>query len=394
MTMKQTIIFIFLLLFASATSGQTIFRIQDETQLLHLPELNDDYFKGADRSIEELIDITNRMPGNSAAYMQLCYKLKREERHEEAVDAIKQAMRANPTNKDLINMAGAILLHNHQYEDLEKICQIALSRDPKLADAYNILGIIAQEKGENAKAVYHFNHALQIKKKKYNAIKFNLANAERSSGNYAVAIELYQKSLKKFMADKNFVSAKNFRFYQPTKAWVYNNIGLTLTMAGEHSNALVEYRKSLKYSKNPARTYNGMACTHYELGQVDSCIKYLNLAIEAAPKYASPYKNLGNVYYEQGKYSKALPLYEKAYAIDKDDEWLLCKIASTHKNLKQYENAIDFFSKAILIDKTDHEAYYQIGLCYHRLEDTAKAQEFFRKAERLGNTSAKGWVRK
>ena len=63
MTMKQTIIFIFLLLFASATSGQTIFRIQDETQLLHLPELNDDYFKGADRSIEELIDITNRMPG-------------------------------------------------------------------------------------------------------------------------------------------------------------------------------------------------------------------------------------------------------------------------------------------------------------------------------------------
>ncbi len=118
------------------------------------------------------------------------------------------------------------------------------------------------------------------------------------------------------------------------------------------------------------------------------------MAIEAAPKYASPYKNLGNVYYEQGKYSKALPLYEKAYALDKDDEWLLCKIASTHKNLKQYENAIDFFSKAILIDKTDHEAYYQIGLCYHRLEDTAKAQEYFRKAERLGNTSAKGWVRK
>lgn len=394
MTMRQTILYIFLLFFVSATSGQTIFRIQDETQLLHLPELNDDYFKGADRSIEELTDITNRMPGNSAAYMQLCYKLKREERHEEAVDAIKQAMRANPTNKDLINMAGAILLHNHQYEDLEKICQIALSRDPKLADAYNILGIIAQEKGENAKAIYHFNHALQIKKKKYNAIKFNLANAERSSGNYDVAIELYQKSLKKFMADKNFVSAKNFRFYQPTKAWVYNNIGLTLTMAGEHSNALVEYRKSLKYSKNPARTYNGMACTHYELGQVDSCIKYLNMAIESAPKYASPYKNLGNVYYEQGKYSKALPLYEKAYALDKDDEWLLCKLASTHKNLKQYENAIDYFSKAILIDKTDHEAYYQIGLCYHRLEDTAKAQEFFRKAERLGNTSAKGWVRK
>lgn len=394
MAMKQTFLYIFLLIFVSATSAQTIFRIQDETQLLHLPELNDDYFKSADASIEELMDITDRMPGNSSAYMQLCYKLKREERHDEAVDAIKQAMRANPTNKDLINMAGAILLHNHQYDDLEKICQIALSRDPKLADAYNILGIIAQEKGENAKAIYHFNHALKIKKKKYNAIKFNLANAERSSKNYEEAIKLYQKSLKKFMADKNFVSAKNFRFYQPSKAWVYNNIGLTLTMAGEHSNALVEYRKSLKYSKNPARTYNGMACTHYELRQVDSCIKYLNLAIETAPKYASPYKNLGNVYYEQGKYSKALPLYEKAYALDKDDEWLLCKIASTHKNLKQYENAIDFFSKAILIDKTDHEAYYQIGLCYHRLEDTAKAQEYFRKAERLGNTSAKGWVRK
>lgn len=394
MTMRQIISYIILLLFASATSAQTIFRIQDETQLLHLPELNDDYFQSSNATIEELQDITGRMPGNVPAYMQLCYKLKREERHEEAVKTIKQAVRANPTNPDLINMAGAILLHNHQYEDLEKICQIALSKKPKLADAYNILGIIAQEKGENAKAIYHFNHALSIKKKKYNAVKFNLANAERSSKNYAEAIKLYQSSLKKFMADKNFVSAKNFRFHQPNMAWIYNNIGLTLTLAGEYDNSLIEYRKSLKYSKNPARTYNGMACTHYELGQLDSCVKYLNMAIEAAPKYASPYKNLGNIYYEQGKYENALALYEKAYALDKDDEWLLCQIASTHKNLKQYETAIDFFTKAIQIDQTDHEAHYQIGLCYHRLEKNDLAQENFRKAERLGSKTAKGWIRK
>lgn len=391
--MKHTILYI-LLLFVSATSAQTIFRIQDETQLLHLPELNDDYFKASDSSIDELYDITTRMPGNSAAFMQLCYKLKREERHDEAVDAIKQAMRANPTNVDLINMAGAILLHNHQYDDLEKICQIALSREPKLADAYNILGIIAQEKGETAKAIYHFNHALKIKRKKYNAIKFNLANAQRSSKNYEEAIELYRSSLKKFMTDKNFVSAKNFRFHQPNKAWIYNNIGLCLTLAGEYERSLTEYRKSLQYSENPARTYNGMACTHYELGQPDSSIKYLNMAIEAAPRYASPYKNLGNVYYEQGKYDKALPLYEKAYALDKNDEWLLCKIASTHKNLKQYETAINFYSKAIQIDQTDHEAYYQIGLCYHRLDNITLAQENFKKAERLGSKTAKGWIRK
>lgn len=392
--MRLIFSYIFILFSVLATSAQTIFRIQDETQLLHLPELNDAYFKASDASIDDLIDITTRMPGNATAYMQLCYKLKREERHEEAVDAIKMAMRANPTNVDLINMAGAILLHNHQYEELEKICQIALSKDPKLADAYNILGIIAQEKGENSKAIYHFNHALTLKKKKYNAIKFNLANAERSSKNYTEAIKLYQNSLKKFMADKNFVSAKNFRFYQPNKAWVFNNIGLTLTLAGEYDNALVEYRKSLKYSENPARTYNGMACTHYELGQPDSSIKYLNMAIEVEPEYASPYKNLGNVYYEQGKYDKALPLYEKAYALDKDDEWLLCKLASTHKNLKQYEDAINFFSKALQIDQTDHEAYYQIGLCYHRLENNTLAQENFRKAEILGSKTAKGWIRK
>jgi len=392
--MRHIIIYTLLLFFVSATSAQTIFRIQDETQLLHLPELNDNYFQATNASIEELTDITTRMPGNASAYMQLCYKLKREGRHDDAVDAIKQAMRANPTNVDLINMAGAILLHNHQYEDLEKICQIALSRDPKLADAYNILGIIAQEKGENAKAIYHFNHALKLKKKKYNAIKFNLANAERSSKNYTEAIDLYQSSLKKFMADKNFVSAKNFRFHQPNKAWIYNNIGLTLTLAGEYDNSLAEYRKSLKYSKNPARTYNGMACTHYELGQLDSCIRYLNMAIEVAPRYASPYKNLGNVYYEQGKYDKALSFYEKAYNLDKDDEWLLCKLASTLKNLKRYEEAISYFSKATLIDKTDHEAYYQIGLCYHRLENKELAQENFKKAERLGSKSAKGWIRK
>ena len=392
--MKQLFSYIFILLFVSSVSAQTIFRIQDETQLLHLPELSDEYFQSTNASIDELYDITNRMPGNAPAYMQLCYKLKQEERHDDAVDAIKQAMKYNPTNTDLINMAGAILLHNHQYDDLEKICQVAVSKDPKLADAYNILGIISQEKGENAKAIYHFNHALKIKKKKYNAIKFNLANAERSSKNYNEAIKLYQNSLKRFMADKNFVSAKNFRFHQPNKAWIYNNIGLTLTLAGEYESSLAEYRKSLQYSNNPARTYNGMACTHYELGQPDSSIKYLNMAIEAAPKYASPYKNLGNVYYEQGKYDKALPLYEKAYALDKDDEWLLCKLGLTHKNLKQYDIAIDYFTKATAIDKTDHEAYYQIGLCYHRLEKKELAQENFKKAERLGSTTAKGWVRK
>ncbi|MCQ2200416.1 MAG: tetratricopeptide repeat protein [Paludibacteraceae bacterium] len=394
--MGRLVLFIMTSLFASLTFAKstTVFYMQDETQLIHLPLIDEKFFGTDNRTVEELESAISSNPNETKAYIRLCYLLKEKGEHDLANEYAKRGIESNMNDKNLLNIAGAVLIHSHETEELYNICLKAVATNPKNADAYNLLGVIAHQNGNSLGAITHFQRALALKKRRYNWINFNLANAYRAAERYDDAAELYRKSAKKFLADKNFVSCNNFHFRKPNMVWVNNNIGLTYTMKGDYTEANKAYREALSIKNSSSRVYNGMACTYYEMGEMDSCLVLLDKAIKANPRYASPYKNLGNINYEKGNFSKALEYFNKAYELDSTDEWLISKIACCHKNMKDYEKAIGYFNKAIGINHTNGENHYQKGLCYHRLGDTDKANESFNTALKLGYEQARGWIRK
>ena len=298
--MGRLVLFIMTSLFASLTFAKstTVFYMQDETQLIHLPLIDEKFFGTDNRTVEELESAITSNPNETKAYIRLCYLLKEKGEHDLANEYAKRGIESNMNDKNLLNIAGAVLIHSHETEELYNICLKAVATNPKNADAYNLLGVIAHQNGNSLGAITHFQRALALKKRRYNWINFNLANAYRAAERYDDAAELYRKSAKKFLADKNFVSCNNFHFRKPNMVWVNNNVGLTYTMKGDYAKAMKAYREALLTTKGgSSRVYNGMACTFYEMGEMDSCLVLLDKAIKANPRYASPYKNLGNINY-------------------------------------------------------------------------------------------------
>ncbi|MCX7680206.1 MAG: tetratricopeptide repeat protein, partial [Spirochaetes bacterium] len=64
---------------------------------------------------------------------------------------------------------------------------------------------------------------------------------------------------------------------------------------------------------------NGLGMLHGKHGMLDMAFTYLKKAIEKYPNRAPAYVNLGNIYFLKNEYEKALPLYEKAVALNPEN---------------------------------------------------------------------------
>lgn len=382
-----------LLAILSFAKSNSEYFLQDEAQLVNLPQIDDNFFSSDSRSVEELKQAVSKNPKDANSIIKLCYQLKKIGKHSQANEYAVQGIENNIENNTLLNIAGAALIHTHETDKLYEICLKAIAKNPKNADAYNLMGIIAHKTGNPYAAVKHFEKALSIKKKKYNCIKFNLANSYRALEKYDEAVELYQKASKKKFGKNDFVSIRNFHFRKPSMLWINNNIGLTYTMKGDYSNAMKAYREALRIKNNSSRVFNGMACTYFEMGLMDSCEIMLNKAIVNNPKFSAPYKNLGNLYYERGKEKVALEYFDKAYKLDNTDEWLIIRTGCCYKKMNQWKKAIEVFDEALRINQFNGETHFLKGVCYYLSGDIKNANEAFNLALKNGYEQARGWIR-
>ena len=63
------------------------------------------------------------------------------------------------------------------------------------------------------------------------------------------------------------------------------------------------------------------------------------------------------------EFTKALPLYEKAHAIDPDDAELNLKLGLCHLNSRYHYQSLPYFQKVLALDPSTPRIHFLLGLC-------------------------------
>jgi tetratricopeptide (TPR) repeat protein len=115
----------------------------------------------------------------------------------------------------------------------------------------------------------------------------------------------------------------------PDKGVIFNNMGLSYSMAGKHEKAIAAFKRALETKYEQSKLFNNLGLALFRAGRYQDALE----ALQKGGDEAQAYNNLGSMYLGQGTYGKAIECFEKALVLrpafyDKANENLRkCRIA-------------------------------------------------------------------
>ena len=258
----------------------------------------------------------------------------------------------NSQSANLASLANSAL---RDITDLERRIQQAQSPQTRLQSAKAL-----RAQGELAASGYDFH---QLKESQYKETAYeNLGNIYKNLNNLSLGMD-YMKS------------AININ---PKNAKLHFMYGVMLDEAKNYEASMEEYNLALQYGdKSP------------ELMEILEN-KWTQNVVNM-PQDAQGYINLGAIYQKQGNLEAAKAQYQKAYAINPNDEVILYNLASLYVQEKNYQGALNVYNKILEKNpsKADVLEYKAIALKeLMRYEEALSVYEQI-LASNPNNTSAK-----
>ena len=172
-----------------------------------------------------------------------------------------------------------------------------LRTDPRHADAWHFLGVLAHQGGRNEVGVDLIHQAIALNDG-VPAFYNNLGNALKALGRWEEAVASYGRAL---MLKPDLVAA-------------HYNIGLTRQAQGNLMEAVASYERALSLKPDYAEAHSNLGNALQAQGKLAEAVASYGRAIFVRPDYAEAHSNLGNVLKAQGKLKEAVASFERALA--------------------------------------------------------------------------------
>jgi tetratricopeptide (TPR) repeat protein len=315
-----------------------------------------------------------------------------------------------------------------------RIYQIILDRDPAHADALHLLGVVALQQGDPARAVELVSRAITVQPG-VAAFHSNLAEAYRALGQFERAADSGRRAVQ---LQPDFPDAANnlglallalgrteeavaqFRAavrLQPGYAMAWNNLGNALRLKGDKAQALAPFRQALQLDPTLAEAHSNLgqvlleqyerqdALAHCreavrlrpnlpeaqnnlgnvlrELGRMEEARACYGEVLRLNPGLAMTYNNVGQALQEEGKLAEALTWYQHALQRDSNSARIHCNLASALEELERHDEAIARYELAQRLDPDYAEAYSGLGWVRHEQGQFQEALALYQRALRL-----------
>jgi predicted O-linked N-acetylglucosamine transferase (SPINDLY family) len=201
-----------------------------------------------------------------------------------------------------IPQALAIALQHHQAGRLqaaEQIYRQILQAEPNQADAWHLLGLVANQVGRQDVAVEYIGRAIGLNGK-VAAFHCNLGVALSDQWKLDEAIACYRRALE----------------LEPDYAEAYHNLGNALNGQEKVDEALACYRRALLLRPDFAEAHNNLGNVLKDQGKLNEALDCYRRALALKPDYAAAHHNLGNVLKDQGELDEAIACYRLAVELD------------------------------------------------------------------------------
>jgi predicted O-linked N-acetylglucosamine transferase (SPINDLY family) len=218
-------------------------------------------------------------------------------------------------------------------DEARALCLQALELRPRQPQALTLLGIIAAQTGDFARAVALFEEVLLVEPR--NAAAYNnQGNALRALRRPADALASYDKAIA----------------LQPDHAPTHNSRGNALFELQRHQDALASHDRALTLQPDHAAAHFDRGRALVELMRYQAAIASFDRAIALGFNHPGAWYLRGNALYSLERFQAAVDSYDRAIMLAPKD-------ASAHHNrgnalfmLGQYADAIGSYDEAIALD--------------------------------------------
>jgi choline-sulfatase len=261
-----------------------------------------------------------------------------------SADKNSRAALADPKDKvhlfNLISHARDLTKQESAFDEVVRTLRKVLDEDPKVIDAWFMLGNVHASRGKSAEAIGFFKRALALKPDDEMAV-INMANA-------------------------------------------YRNLG-------RDEEALVGYQRFLQLDPRNAQVRYEAAQILIDRGQLDEGAQHLQQALELEPKMAAARNALGVVAIKRGD----LPGAEREIkaALDQKPDVRLAhfNLALIAEERRQPHVAIDEYQKEIAAHPNAFKAAFNLGRLYEQMGNRALQEASFQKAIEMNPNFAEGY---
>jgi tetratricopeptide (TPR) repeat protein len=242
---------------------------------------------------------TKSEPKNADAWYGLGNAYNNLKRHDDAIEAYRQALHIDPKDADAWTNLGVTYYNLSRHNDAINAYRQALHIDPKDANAWNNLGVTYGELERNDDAIEAYRKALHIDPKTANAW-FNLGVAYGKLESHDDAVEAHRQALR----------------VNPKHASAWNNLGIAYGKLGRDDDAIEAFRQALHIDPENASAWNNLGVAYNNLKRHDEAIEAYRQALRICPENANRWFILGLTYTLSGNRSAALGAVQKLRRLD------------------------------------------------------------------------------
>ncbi len=311
--------------------------------------------KEANEDIEKSLSID---PDNYESYFALATILLREEKYDEAAQALEDAIQRykpkvegseEPFSQGYLTKAAVLLEAAKKSTDLEAK---AVAYEGALAECDKLLALIDDS------PIY-----AQIRA----AVEFRRGVALRLMGRYGDAITAFTEAIN----------------LNPDLAEAYFRRGICFYYMNEDALAVADFKHAgnIEYLDPRTRLWEGFA--YAKMGEYNEAIRSYGLALAESDRYVPAYVNRGLAYLMLGENKKALADFNAAIRLEPSEWTHYFKRGEVYKRLGEQQKAADSFINAIRLDGHYPPAYRHAADALDSLGRRDLAAEYRNKADEL-----------
>lgn len=289
---------------------------------------------------------------------------------------------------DLMFQKAIELQNNGALNEAESIYLKMLQAMPENSDVWNLLGLVAQSKGNLLRAVDCFLSAIKYSPKPFGMYFFNLALTYKSLNKPREALEGF-KRVTELMPD--LCEGWNYLGLMHQEDGDINNAVKSYCKALELDGNYMEARANLCYITNDFVTLKKLAkendtdfMTNYLAGKVSDDLDekevFLQNAIKSAPEKSIGYLAMADLLREKNDFCNSLIYYHKALNLDEHLIQALLGVADCNLEIGELEKAENYYIKSFKITRDIAGAHLNYGICLYKQNRLAEALNAYKEA--------------
>lgn len=256
------------------------------------------YWKESETLFRHVLAVTQ---DNDLAHSNLGTALARQNRLDEAVAHLQEALRLIPNYPGFQNNLGTALAKQGRLDEAIPHLREAVRLAPNDSGSHSNLADALTWKGRLDEAIAEYRMAIKLNPTEA-AAYCNLGNALAGKGLIEDAITQYQEALK----------------LNPDSTDVHNRLGTMLGIGGRLDEATAQFRDALRLDPNNAEAHCSLGIGLIRQKRFDEAVAQLQAALKLNPEYAEAHSNLGVALVSLGRQDEAVGQLREALRLKPD----------------------------------------------------------------------------